>query len=399
MTGATETEATLGSPTAELSLPAWTYDNAEFFELERERIFMRSWQVVCHLNDIPNPGDYFVFDFLSEPLVVVRGDDGLARGFYNVCRHRAARLLDGEAGGAAGACPGRIRCPYHAWTYDLRGNLSNVPREAAYPGLDKAAHGLVPLETETWFGFVFVRCEAGGPSVADMMAPFEDEIRSYRFEEMRATGRVTLRPRRVNWKNLTDNYMDGLHISVAHKGLKGIVGRSYALDSREHVQRMSGEIDIAAGAGWSEKAYAALLPDQPHLPPSHKRHWRYYLLWPNIAFDVYPDQIDFMQMIPLSPTETLIREIPYALPDSSREMRLTRYLNWRINRVVNAEDHDLIERVQAGMQSRSFKQGPFSEDEICLTAFARKMRRILPVCRLPDPPPPGGIKASLRTAD
>ena len=82
-----------------MSLPAWTYSHAEFFELEKLRIFRRSWQVVCHVSDIPEPGDYFRFDFLDEPLVVLRDKRRAVRAFSNVCRHRAARLLDGENGG------------------------------------------------------------------------------------------------------------------------------------------------------------------------------------------------------------------------------------------------------------------------------------------------------------
>ncbi len=103
--------------------------------------------------------------------------------------------------------------------------------------------------------------------------------------------------------------------------------------------------------------YQALLPKSPHLPEDRQRLWTYFKLWPNVAFDIYPDQIDFMQMIPISPTETLIREIAYAHPDQRREMRAARYLNWRINRRVSLEDKALIERVQAGMGSRSYSSG------------------------------------------
>lgn len=90
-------ETASGAAGAErLGLPAWVYRNEEFFALERERIFMRSWQVVCHVNDVPEAGDYHLFDFCGEPVFVMRGRDGALRAFYNVCRHRAARLLDGE---------------------------------------------------------------------------------------------------------------------------------------------------------------------------------------------------------------------------------------------------------------------------------------------------------------
>src|SRR5581483_3488753 len=94
------------------------------------------------------------------------------------------------------------------------------------------------------------------------------------------------------------------------------------------------------------------------LPPARQRLWTYFKLWPNTAFDIYPDQIDFMQFLPASPTQTLIREIAYVDPDSRREMRAARYLNWRINRQVKLEDKALIERGQAGMVSSSFVAGP-----------------------------------------
>jgi phenylpropionate dioxygenase-like ring-hydroxylating dioxygenase large terminal subunit len=96
-----------------------------------------------------------------------------------------------------------------------------------------------------------------------------------------------------------------------------------------------------------------------------------------------------MQFIPVSPTQTLIREIAYALPDASRETRAARYLNWRINRQVNAEDTKLIERVQAGMASPSYVAGPLGTSEVCLRSFARKLRRLIPEARLPHRPAPG----------
>src|SRR5262249_30893008 len=105
-------------------------------------------------------------------------------------------------------------------------------------------------------------------------------------------------------------------------------------------------------------------------------------LWPNTAFDLYPDQVDFMQFIPVSPTETLIREIAYAHPDGSRQMKAARYLNWRINRRVNAEDTRLIEGVQARMASSSYTSGPLSPNEVCLASFAQRMRALIPEARL-----------------
>ncbi len=369
----------------EQSLPAWMYHDPGFFELERERLFRTTWQLVCHVNDVPEPGDYTTLDLLGEKALVLRGADGEVRAFHNVCRHRAARLADGDQGN----CGHRLVCPYHAWSYGLDGALKAIPPWQGFGDLDKAAHGLVPLGMEIWRGFVFVRFAAAGPgapSVAEMMAPYEPEIEPHGFEDLVPQGRVTLRPRPVNWKNISDNYGDGLHIPVAHPGLTRLFGNSYRLEAEAWADKMSGVIVERPSANWSERAYQALLPHFDHLTPEQARTWNYYRLWPNVAFDVYADQVDFMQFIPVSPTETLIREIAYVRSDARREARAARYLNWRINRQVNAEDTTLIERVQAGMMSSSYVSGPLGPGEVCLAAFARRLRAAIPEAKLNHPP-------------
>jgi len=371
------------------SLPAWTYRDAEFYELEKARVFRPSWQVVCHESDIAAPGDWHTLDYIGESVIVTRAADRQLRAFTNVCRHRGSRLVDGSSG-----CARKLVCPYHAWTYDLDGKLAGVPDSASYPTLDKAKAGLAPVELEVWQGFIFVRLESdGGPSVAQMMQPYEPLIEPYRFEELTALGRVTLRPRDVNWKNVGDNYSDGLHIPVAHPGLTRLFGKSYGVEAEPYVDRMWGDMQDRESANWSERMYQRLLPPVPHLPQQLQRHWNYVKLWPNVAFDIYPDQVDFMQWLPTGPTSCLIREISYVLQDDRREMRAARYCNWRINRQVNAEDTVLITRVQQGMESRSFSMGPLSDKEVCLKHFCKRMREIIPEARLQDQPAVGWSRA------
>ena len=366
----------------ETSLPSWIYRDAGFLELEREKVFRNAWQVVCHQNDIPNLGDYHTLDFLNERVVCLRGDDGQVRAFHNVCRHRASRLADGSRGN----CGHRLVCPYHAWSYGLDGRLQGVPKWQGFEGLDLARLGLQPVEMEVFLGFIFVRFAPGLPSIAEMMAPYAAELGPYGFEDLVPQGRVTLRPRAVNWKNVADNYSDGLHITIGHPGLTRLFGRGYGIEAQAWVDKMWGGLQPTPSSNWSERHYQAFLPDQPHLPPERRRLWSYYKLWPNMAFDVYPDQVDFMQFIPISPTETLIREIAYVRPDNDRRMRATRYLNWRINRRVSIEDRALIERVQEGMGSSSYTTGPLSPHEVCLRSFTRRMRALIPEARLDRPP-------------
>jgi carnitine monooxygenase subunit len=364
------------------SLPAWIYHDASFFELEKQHVFRTAWHLVCHQNDIPATGDYHTFEILGESVVSVRGDDGRIRSFHNVCRHRASRLLDG----AKGQCGRRITCPYHAWTYALDGRLVGVPLKDTFRGLDMKTSGLVALEQEIFMGFVFVRFAPGLPSVREMAAPYAHELEAYRMEELVPQGRVTLRTRHVNWKNVADNYSDGLHINVAHPGLTRLFGNGYGIEAQPWIDKMWGTLRDVASSNWSERLYQKLLPPVAALPPERQRLWTYFKLWPNVAFDIYPDQIDFMQFVPVSPTETLIREIAYVHPDDRREMRAARYLNWRINRKVNLEDKALIDRVQAGMASSSYTVGPLSENEVCLRSFARRMRTLIPESRLARSP-------------
>ena len=146
--------------------------------------------------------------------------------------------------------------------------------------------------------------------------------------------------------------------------------------------------DLARGS-WSERAYQKLRPRAEHLDDAAQSLWLYFKLWPNIAFDIYPDSVDFMQFLPTGPTTTSLRESAYALPDPRREMRAARYLNARINRDVNAEDNVLVTRVQAGMASSSYTAGPLGDGEVCLRSFARKLRAAIPEARLPKAPAPG----------
>jgi phenylpropionate dioxygenase-like ring-hydroxylating dioxygenase large terminal subunit len=234
-----------------------------------------------------------------------------------------------------------------------------------------------------------VRFAPGLPSVREMAAPYAQELAAYRLEELVPQGRVTLRPRAVNWKNVADNYSDGLHINIAHPGLTRLFGRDYRIEARPWIDKMSGLLREAPSGNWSERLYQRTLPAVDHLPPERQRLWIYFKLWPNLAFDIYPDQVDFMQFLPVSPTQTLVREIAYVHPDSRREMRVARYLNWRINRRVSLEDKALIERVQAGMASSGYTSGPLSKDEVCLRSFAARMRSVIPESALEQAPAPG----------
>ena len=272
-------DVTLANPDEYLGQPGWVYSNPRFFAAERERVLAPSWQVVCHLNDIPQAGDFHTFEFIGESIFVVRGRDGVPRAFSNVCLHRGARLLDGPTG----QCD-RIICPYHAWSYNLEGRLSGIPLLETYPDFHLGERRLPEIELEVFKGFIFIRLEGGGPSLTEMTASYADELEPYHFEALQPAGRATLSPLAVNWKTIGDNYSDGLHITVAHPGLARLFGRGYGFEAAPWVDKMWGRLRNEPSDNQSERAYQALLPDVEHLPATCKRLWAYYKLWPNIAF-------------------------------------------------------------------------------------------------------------------
>jgi phenylpropionate dioxygenase-like ring-hydroxylating dioxygenase large terminal subunit len=357
-------------------LPPWTYGHAGLARLEHERIFLPSWQIVCHVNDIAKPGDYLTFDLGPESVVVLRDMGGTVRAFHNVCRHRAARLLDG-----GGSCPAAITCRYHGWTYTLEGALRGLPVRESFPSLDRTAYGLLPVRMEIFASFVFV-CLAGEPaSVASLWGDMAADFVPYQFDKMQPLAPMYYEDWDVDWKVAMDNYLESYHVPIGHPGLS----RMFTPDYDDQTNLPTG---IARGIGWmrerpsskwSEWRYQAMVQGlTEHLPQENRRCWRFYSMLPNLGIDVYPDQMDFFQVLPRGPGKCTIRGGTYGLPDDRREMRVLRYLNARINRQVQAEDDDLCRRVQRGLASSFYRPGPLSTHEVCISQFHDLVRSRIP---------------------
>ncbi len=372
------------------TLPGWTYHSVEFFALEKEELFLKSWQFVCHESEVARPGDFSTLNLLGERALVVRGDDGVLRAFYNVCRHRAAAVTSGESG----TCAGHLRCPYHGWVYGLDGRLKAVPGQQSFPEMDKAEYGLRPLAVELFQGFVFVNFAGAdaGPSVAERMAPYAQELLPYRLAELEPYGDYYGAEIAVDWKNVMDNFLEGYHVPVGHPGLYRLFGTRYDAEaSPKGVSRAIHWLRDKPSENWTERHYQTLLPALDHLPEERRRAWAYYTLLPNVAIDAYCDHVDIFHVIPTAPGRCRYRGRSYRLPNPSRELAAAQYLNRRINTQVQREDEDLVASVQEGLASRSYVSGLLSEKEICLRQFHELVRAALPVARLPRAPECGGM--------
>ena len=372
------------------TLPGWTYGNAEFFELEKRHLLLTNWQVVGHVSEVRKAGDYLTLDFMGERAFVVRGEDNELRAFHNVCRHRAAAVVRGDTGN----CGHALRCFYHGWTYGLDGRLKAVPGEASFPGLDKARFGLKPIALEVWQGFVFVRFAGSGPSVAERFKPYEREVAAYRGAEMEPLGRRWDIEIAVDWKNVMDNYLEGYHVPVGHPGLFRLFGNSYEVEVQDgNVSRALGRLRDKESTNWAERAYQRLRPPAPHLDAELAGSWRYYTLLPNTAFDVYPEYMDFFQIIPVAPGRARLRARIFGLPGADRALRAARWLIRRINTLVQREDEGLIESVQAGLATGAYGFGYLSEKEACLRQLHDMVRAAVPVARRAEAPAPGTVAA------
>jgi phenylpropionate dioxygenase-like ring-hydroxylating dioxygenase large terminal subunit len=372
-------------------LPAWTYENDELSALEYQRLVLPSWQIVCHESEIPKAGDYVTFDLQRDSILVIRDSEGTLRGFQNVCRHRGARMLDGK-----GACRGRIVCPYHGWNYDLQGRLRGVPSEDTFPGLDKASHGLLPVALDTLFGFVFVRVAGGGPSLAEMWAPFLKDLAPYRLDEVRRVGQVWTDEWHCDWKVAIDNNLENYHIPLGHPGYHRLLDAEMVGEFSDHgVTRSRAVLSETPSKNWVERLYQRLAPEVlTDMAPEYRRHWMFFHMLPNLGFDVYADSVDFFQILPLGPGRCQVRAAVYALPDSRREAKLLRYLNARINRKVAQEDQDLSERVQQGLRAHGYNPGPLSGYEVAVRQFHDLIRARIPAARLDEAPTPGTLVAA-----
>jgi len=365
------------------ALPAWVYNNAQLSRLEFERVLKPSWQIVCHVNSIPKTGDFQTLDLGSDSVMVLRDRDGSIRAFHNVCRHRGARLLDG-----AGNCPTAVTCPYHGWTYRHDGGLIGMPVRESFPGLDRSLHGLRPVRVEVALSFVWICLAGDPPPIATVWGELADELAPYRLEDMVPLGPISQESWPVDWKIAMDNYLESYHVPIGHPGLYRMFTPDY-----EDQKAVPG---VARGLSWmrehdsprwAEGRYQRMIGKvATHLPAELRRCWRFYSALPNLGIDVFPDQMDFFQVLPDGPGRCLIRGAVFGLPDERREMRAVRYLSSRINTQVNNEDKWLCSRVQRGLASPSYRPGPLSQLERWMLEFHDLLRARIPEFALAQAP-------------
>ena len=326
------------------TIPASWYVDPRVADLERRSVFARSWLCAGRRDQVLERGQYFSCELPGgEPVVVVRGSDGVLRGFFNVCRHHAAAVVTEPEGAAQ-----HLRCPYHGWTYSLEGALKGTPDFAGVCGFDRGANGLVPLESGVWEQWVFVRVEPEGPALGEFLgADLASQTALLGLDALRwmARRRYTLD---CNWKVFVDNYLDGgYHVPFLHKGLDSV------LDYREYTVENGGRYCLQSSPIVSEGAEArtgeARTGDRA----------RYYWIYPNFMINCYAGAMDTNLVIPLETNRTEVI-FDFYFRDASERARARNLASIEVSDQIQKEDEDVCRSVQRGLMSRAYTAGRLS---------------------------------------
>ncbi len=191
-------------------IPVERYRSAEFAELERQNLWQRTWVFAAHESDVAEPGDHVTFERTGAPIVIVRGEDGVLRAFYNSCRHRGAPVVRDSCGTSR-----RLTCQYHSWSYGLDGGLRAVPDDRSFAGLDTSDLALQPVRCESWDGWVFVNEDPEAGSLEDHLGPLRDQMAEVNGRSLRRIGRQVHRVE-ANWKVVVDAFLEVYHIRTVH---------------------------------------------------------------------------------------------------------------------------------------------------------------------------------------
>ncbi len=193
--------------------------NPEIYHLEREAIFKRAWLNVARIEQLPRKGSYLTRELkvVNTSIILVRNGSGEIKAFHNVCRHRGNKLVwnDMPLEETSGVCR-QFTCKYHAWRYDLDGNLTFVQQEEEFFDLDKSRYGLVPVHCAVWEGFVFVNfAKQPEQSLREFLGPLVTDLEGYPFDRM--TSRWHYRSEvKANWKLYMDAFQEFYHAPVLH---------------------------------------------------------------------------------------------------------------------------------------------------------------------------------------
>ncbi|HUN80716.1 MAG TPA: aromatic ring-hydroxylating dioxygenase subunit alpha [Phycisphaerae bacterium] len=323
------------------TIPSGWYTDSRISELENAAVFGSTWQMVGRIDQVAGAGQYFTSDIAGQPIVVVRGEDGALRAFYNVCRHHAAIVATQPEGKCS-----VLRCPYHGWTYGLDGALKGMIEMEGVECFDESDNGLVPVRVETWENFVFVRPGSDATSLSDFLSDVPARVKPLELSKLRFFERRSW-TLNCNWKVYVDNYLDGgYHVPHLHKGLNTVLEyANYQIEVKDRYCLQWSPMKQGKDAGVAsvrkgDKAY-------------------YYWIYPNFMLNWYEGVMDTNVVLPLGVDKCLvIFDFYFDEVGATTEERNRQSI--AVGERVQQEDIDICESVQRGLASRAYDVGRLS---------------------------------------
>jgi choline monooxygenase len=349
------------------TLPAWCYTSKEWFDLEVEHMFRKSWNFIGHDGRIPNPGDYFTMDFTGIPIIVVRGRDGVVRCFANSCRHRGAQVLQGE-----GNCKSGIKCPYHGWVYGADGRLTGAIGMEAARNFDKAENGLIPVRLEMWANFMFIHFEKDAAPLSEWLGDLPAKVAPYEPEKLALTRRQVY-DLKCNWKLYVENFKDLSHTKTVHKdtlyqmemNYTGPLERSDGANYHAAFTPHEGSRAIIGGVGGGVQGFP---PIKGFTDGTIRSGSFYPTIFPTTCFGFCIDSAWFLEMYPSAPDRmqlvvgSMFYEDTLKRPDFEEIVQLY----YKRMDIAVPEDNNANENTQAGLRSPHSVPGRMGEPELSL---------------------------------
>jgi choline monooxygenase len=324
------------------TIPAPWYVDPRVAELERNAVFSKTWQMVGRVEQVEVRGQFFTANVAGEPIVVVRGNDNVLRGFYNVCRHHAAAVVTESCGKAS-----ILHCPYHGWNYGLDGSLKGMPEFDGVKNFDRHQNGLVPVKVETWETFVFVNLDPEAAELRDFLDALVKRILPLGVSKLHYFD-TRVYEIHCNWKVFVDNYLDGgYHVPHLHKGLNSVLDyKEYTIENEDRYCLQSSPMvasseDAATGA--TRKG---------------DRAW-YFWQYPNLMINCYEGYMDTNLVFPVDVDHCRVI-FDFYFADVSEAHREYNQQSVEVGARVQDEDLGICEAVQRGLKSRAYRAGRLS---------------------------------------
>ncbi|NNJ77016.1 MAG: aromatic ring-hydroxylating dioxygenase subunit alpha, partial [Anderseniella sp.] len=289
---------TAASPLDEaFSSPPEIYTNPEMLKLELRELFEREWHCPGLAADIPEPGDYVTFSIGDQPVFCIRQKDGAIRSFSNVCRHRMMQLLEGSGNTRT------IVCPYHAWTYGQDGSLRGASQMDRSQVFNRQDFCLPEIRTEIWNGWIYITLNQDAAPVAQLLAPMNDLVAQFRMDRY-VPCETQDHVWQTNWKLLTENFMEGYHLPVAHKAT---VGQWIGLDDTVFPDKVSPHFTWQTFTKGETATYGLAADANDYL----EGRWRHTTIMPTVfpahMYVLAPDHVWYLSLRPKGVGEVHVR--------------------------------------------------------------------------------------------